>query len=65
MFLFNYWIDLNGMVKSWNSLQQVMVDGGDGARFYGVQARFAQQQVDASVFHDTVIGYYQNLSGLV
>ena len=53
------------MVKSWNSLQQVMVDGGDGARFYGVQARFAQQQVDASVFHDTVIGYYQNLSGLV
>ena len=58
--------DLKEMAESWNSLEKIMVeDSHDAARFYGVQARFAQQQVDAAVFRDTIIGYYGNLSGLV
>ena len=57
--------DLKGMAESWNSLEKIMVEENeDEKRFYGVQARFAQQQVDAAVFRDTIIGYYGNLSGL-
>jgi len=56
---------LKGMAESWDGLEDTMLLAGDGKRFYGVQARFAQQQNDAAVFRDVIIGYYQNLSGLV
>ena len=57
--------ELKEMAESWNSLEKIMVgENEDEKRFYGVQARFAQQQVDAAVFRDTIIGYYGNLSGL-
>jgi alpha-glucuronidase len=56
--------ELNEMVQSWDALEETMRAAGDAERFAGVQARFAQQQTDARVFHSTIIGYYHNLSGL-
>ena len=57
--------ELKSMATSWDALETVMVDTGDEHRFYGVQARLLQQQNDAAVFRNTILGYYQNLSGLV
>jgi len=52
------------MVAAWASLEIVMSNTGDEARFRGVQARFAQQLVDAHTFVEEIIGYYEKLSGL-
>ena len=58
-------VELKGMAASWNDLEEVMLAQGDNERFYGVQARFLQQENDAAVFAEDVMSYYRNLSGLV
>ena len=50
--------DATTLQKSWTSLKGLI----DIHRFEGVQARFAQQLIDAAVFRDTIINYYTKLA---
>ena len=56
-------VELGGMAAAWDALGPVWPKG-DEARFHGVQARFREQVADAAMFRKTIMGYYENISGL-
>lgn len=48
------------ITQMWDSLEGAV----DTARFEGVKARLLQQENDAQVFTDVIVGYDRNVSGL-
>ena len=53
--------ELRAMAATWDALERAL---GDDARFAGVRARFLQQTNDAAVFSDTIMTFYEQLTGL-
>jgi alpha-glucuronidase len=51
--------DAAALASSWDTLEGKI----DDARFYGVQARFAQQVNDAGVMRDTILDQYADWAG--